>query len=90
MLVAEEAAAVVAMVADEADAGAPMEVARGTAPLAAVVAAVVLPVVAAVVSATAKAGAGKGEARVVAVRAARTVDGHQNTSLTGRTTTTDR
>ena len=90
MLVAREAVVVVAMVADEADAGALMEVARGGATPAAAAAAVALTAGAAVVSAAAKAVGEKGEARVVVVRAARTVDGHPNTSLTGRTTTTDR
>ena len=90
MLVAVVVVVVVAMVADEADAGVPMEVAGGGATPAAAEAAVVLTAGAAVGSAAAKAVGEQGEARVVVVRAARTVDGHPNTSLTGRTTTMDR
>lgn len=59
-MVAEAEVAIVAMVVDEVDAGAPKEVTGEKAPLAAMVAAVVLPVVAVVVAAAAKAGAGRG------------------------------
>jgi len=90
MLVAREAVVVVAVEADEADAEVPLEVARGGATPAAAEAAVVLTAGAAVVAVAAMAVGEKGEARVVVVRAARTVDGHPSTSLTGRTTTTDR